>query len=121
MASALVFTCDGCGSQRGAANHWYMLAVRDGSPDRIEIWMFVQDHNHPRVQHICGRECLQKVLNRRLDAWERPGALSDPEGMLRRADDAMAAAIGDFGDDDDTPEDRARMEYELRTQGEDRR
>jgi hypothetical protein len=101
-----------------------MLAVRDGSPDRIEIWMFVQDHNHPRVQHICGRECLQKVLNRRLDSWERPGAAKPQEVPLEECRN-IDCPIGcpdshclPFGDDDDTPKRLTIVELERETRPE---
>jgi len=63
------FNCDICGRPKQASNHWWR--VRAGNALHIYHWDYFGedgwDDSIP-TKHICGQECLQRLVQNFLDA-----------------------------------------------------
>jgi hypothetical protein len=63
-----VYKCDVCGRERQQSNHWFV--VRFGDAFHVYHWDFFgegrEDDSIPH-KHICGQECLQRILQPFLD------------------------------------------------------
>jgi predicted Fe-S protein YdhL (DUF1289 family) len=70
MSVKTVVVCDGCGREKGEANHWILFniveaaAVARSSYVAFHAW----DETSARVLgHLCSEECAIKVLRRTLN------------------------------------------------------
>ncbi len=72
MVWDLSFTCDICGQKKGAANHWWMVALND-SPcseesqpsQRFTLLPWVAEECcHSERRHLCGQNCAMQALER---------------------------------------------------------
>jgi len=64
MAASTVYVCDGCGVQKGTANHWYMLLL-----ERRSMTLMKWECNPvavPAALHYCGEACLLRKISERL-------------------------------------------------------
>ncbi len=63
------YTCDVCGRAKGEVNHWWRARV--GNALHIYHWEYFgeggDDESVP-TKHICGHECLNKLVAAFLDA-----------------------------------------------------
>lgn len=61
MAISQTVTCDQCGKQKGAVNHWFC-----GYVSSAVGYMFTNFNpdlaSNPQVESFCGRECAHKAL-----------------------------------------------------------
>ncbi len=64
MAAELRYSCDVCGVQKGAANHWYVLCI---STQSMHIHQWIDEAVIvPGGLHICGERCLITKISERL-------------------------------------------------------
>lgn len=63
MAAELRYSCDVCGVQKGAANHWYTLQL---GVDLMQVRTWRTGHVEPAALHICGERCLLTKISERL-------------------------------------------------------
>lgn len=67
-----IYTCDGCGKQKGEVNHWYVLMRGTKYAQLLGIGPFdlvLEDasvESQKSAQHLCGQECLLKMVARNL-------------------------------------------------------
>ena len=72
MAHLNTYTCDCCGKLKGETNHWFIfrldLTSAPGAQNRIVITPF-DDHiiEPDNANHLCGRECVQKIVEQNLE------------------------------------------------------
>lgn len=60
------FSCNVCGKERGASNHW-TLAVVDERGLALYPWKD-SDARLEGMQHLCGRSCVQRLIDKALDS-----------------------------------------------------
>ena len=67
MAKSVIYTCDGCGKQKGEANRWFRFAVKKVTVNPPAREMVVAEWdvddmlaNH---MHLCGAECVSKKVS----------------------------------------------------------
>ncbi len=68
MAEQVTYTCDECGVQKGASNHWWRLAkdVRNGVL-MISPWNIGPlDRSLPMLD-LCGQACVTRRLSKLLN------------------------------------------------------
>jgi hypothetical protein len=75
-----VYKCDICGRERQSSNHWYV--VRAGAAFHIYHWDYWADRMGEGsddlsipLKHICGQECLQRLLAPFLDSRSAPSTI----------------------------------------------
>ena len=70
------FNCDICGKQKGSTDHWWLAWTEPYSPHpqaperhlfKIYPWENMLAHD-ATVKHLCGQACLQKLVDRWLNA-----------------------------------------------------
>ena len=70
------FNCDICGKQKGTTDHWWLAWTEPYSPHpqaperhlfKIYPWENMLAHD-ATVKHLCGQACLQKLVDRWLNA-----------------------------------------------------
>ena len=70
------FNCDICGKQKGSVDHWWLAWTEPYSPHReaperqlfkIYPWENMMAHD-ATIKHLCGQACLQKLVDRWLNA-----------------------------------------------------
>jgi len=70
------FNCDICGKQKGSVDHWWLAWTEPYSPHaeaterqmfKIYPWENMMAHD-ATVKHLCGQACLQKLVDRWLNA-----------------------------------------------------
>lgn len=74
MSVSVVYRCSICGEARKQSNHWF-VARRwvDGLIfDRWQTAIDQQFLQEESTQHLCGRECARKLLERFLAAEPEP-------------------------------------------------
>ena len=61
MSREEIFCCDGCGTQKGVTNHWWLIEppTKDIRTLTIEPWS-VDAAFQNGMEHYCGSECVQK-------------------------------------------------------------
>mgnify|MGYP000859625897 CR=1 FL=1 len=62
MAANLVYTCDVCGTRKGAANHWHALTV---AKESMTLWKWYNSHQ-PGALHLCSERCVMLAISARL-------------------------------------------------------
>ena len=67
----VVVKCDICKREKEAVNHWYMgnVTVEHGLPQSVEILSW-KDYSADDYDHLCGRECAQKYVEKFLSGNE---------------------------------------------------
>lgn len=60
MSRKVTYYCDGCGKQRGEANHWWI--VRTGKPS-ISIYPFDPIDSGTEFDCYCGQGCAMKAVS----------------------------------------------------------
>lgn len=66
MAQLKTYTCDVCGTEKKAANHWYTLDTT-GKTAVVTKWdPELAEHVE---YHLCGSGCLQRKLVQVINAW----------------------------------------------------
>ncbi len=58
MPKTVTFSCNGCGTDRKEANHWFVVDTDNCGIDRLLIYPF-QDMGVD-AQYYCGEVCLHK-------------------------------------------------------------
>jgi glutathionylspermidine synthase len=70
------FNCDICGKQKGNTDHWWLAWTEKYSPHtdaparemfKVYPWENMMAHDAD-AKHLCGQACLQKLLDRWLNA-----------------------------------------------------
>ena len=64
----VTFKCDVCGREKQASNHWWR--VRVGNALHIYHWDYFGEGGEDdsiKHRHICGQECLMKVVQQFMD------------------------------------------------------
>ena len=70
------FNCDICGKQKGSVDHWWLAWTEPFSPHaqaperqmfKIYPWENMLAHD-ATAKHLCGQACLQKLVDRWLNA-----------------------------------------------------
>ena len=66
-----IYTCDGCGKQKGETNHWYVLLRGTEFRQLLGIGPFDLVMKQAALDkesalHLCGEECLLKMVARNL-------------------------------------------------------
>ncbi len=88
-------SCDICGAQRRETNHWFIAYEQSGEL-RVSGWNFQRLHC-PGTKHLCGENCLHKLLDeflagsaqaRTLDA----AAVAAPQSVVASVDTSVPAA-----------------------------
>jgi len=72
------YKCDACGRERQQANHWFVARI--GEAFHIYHWEFFYGECDGEgskdtsidIKHICGQECLGKMLQPFLDKRSQP-------------------------------------------------
>ena len=54
-------SCDMCGTEKRATNHWYVALERDGEL-RLGTWAAL-GKRRARARHLCGQKCLHKLVD----------------------------------------------------------
>ncbi len=54
-------SCDMCGAEKRATNHWYVAIERDGEL-RLGTWAAL-GKRRARARHLCGQKCLHKLVD----------------------------------------------------------
>lgn len=54
-------SCDMCGAEKRATNHWYVALERDGEL-RLGTWAAL-GKRRARARHLCGQKCLHKLVD----------------------------------------------------------
>lgn len=57
--------CDVCEKPKGSANHWFLVVI-DERGLTLYSWKEA-DARLPGMQHLCGRECVNRTVNKVLD------------------------------------------------------
>jgi hypothetical protein len=67
-----IYTCDGCGKEKGETNHWFAASV-DTRPGGFAVITTLETshthepaHSNATWEHFCGEECLLKMVARNL-------------------------------------------------------
>jgi hypothetical protein len=67
-----IYRCDICHREKGPSNHWFVARV--GEAFHIYHWQFWYDRTGEGsddtiipLKHLCGQECLQRLLTPFLD------------------------------------------------------
>jgi hypothetical protein len=55
--------CNQCACTKGEENHWYMIELRERS---IKIYQFDMNDVAFGIPCLCGRECLQKFIEKNI-------------------------------------------------------
>jgi hypothetical protein len=70
------FNCDICGKQKGSTDHWWLAWTEPYTPHpdaperrmfKIYPWENMLAHD-AEAKHLCGQACLQKLVDRWLNA-----------------------------------------------------
>lgn len=66
-----VVRCDGCGKQKGATNHWYIVGVWFRGDDASKIIVYLGegeplDSSADDSQDFCGEQCLIAFISQQL-------------------------------------------------------
>jgi len=56
------FQCDVCNKLKKATNHWYCVFRCD-----TYVSIFAFDERIENAKHVCGKECLMKVISEDVD------------------------------------------------------
>jgi hypothetical protein len=87
------FNCDICGKQKGSVDHWWLAWMESYSPHaeaperqllKIYPWENMAAHDAD-AKHLCGQACLQKLVDRWMNA---------EMGMGHHSASAAAAGAG---------------------------
>lgn len=62
MAKREVFTCNVCGKDKQAINHWWIAYKSNGIGFMLSPWNESLARND-EVQSLCGQECLIKAVS----------------------------------------------------------
>jgi hypothetical protein len=54
-------SCDMCGAEKRATNHWYVALEREGEL-RLGTWAAL-GKRRARARHLCGQKCLHKLVD----------------------------------------------------------
>lgn len=67
MAKRTVFTCNICGKDKQATNHWWIVYMSGGIGLMISPWNDALADNE-QVNTLCGQECVIKAVSAYLSA-----------------------------------------------------
>ena len=67
MAQVTVYRCDECDAERGEKNHWYALFA-DNERFSLHRWAEVDPDQLADAMHLCGPGCVQRRVQRFLEA-----------------------------------------------------
>lgn len=60
MSQQQVYVCDGCGTHKQAANHWFKVLDKDGA---LSVRRWDECDLSDSEQHYCGAECANKRIS----------------------------------------------------------
>lgn len=63
MAKTETITCDVCGKQKGAVNHWYLIKKHEVMPVFEVMPWHDSIAENINFGHLCGQECTVKLLS----------------------------------------------------------
>lgn len=66
MAVKSTVTCDVCGKEKEATNHWFMVNITSGKGwilPSFHVFLWDRSLNENDFKHVCGQGCLVKLLN----------------------------------------------------------
>jgi len=61
--------CNACGCIKGETNNWYMCELRESS---IKIYQFDMNEVALGIPCLCGRECLQRFIEKNISVVYPP-------------------------------------------------
>jgi hypothetical protein len=82
MPIVMQIVCDGCGTVKKEANHWYIVEYTDHAEAKVRPMAHSPiDCEAKDLKYYCGRRCVAESLDRWMDRL----SLATPQAAIRAA------------------------------------